>query len=66
MGFFIIVIVAAGGSIGFADPKSQFRFGYSMIKMGAGLLWHDRGQMLVDKAHKTWGCRTNEPEHLAK
>jgi CubicO group peptidase (beta-lactamase class C family) len=58
--------VGAGGSIGFADPECHLGFGYSMTKMGAGLMLNDRGQMLVDAAYTALGYRTNEPGHWVK
>ena len=42
--------VGAGGSIGFADPKIKMSFGYSMNRMGPGLLLNERGQALIDAA----------------
>ncbi|MCC6919801.1 MAG: beta-lactamase family protein [Alphaproteobacteria bacterium] len=51
--------VGAGGSIGFADPECRMSFGYSMNKMGFGILLNDRGQSLVDAAYKALGYRTN-------
>lgn len=53
--------VGAGGSIGFADPDCKLGFGYSMTKMGAGLLLNSRGQSLVDATYRVLGYRTNEP-----
>jgi len=44
--------VGAGGSIGFADPEAGFSFGYTMNKMGGGILLNDRGQSLVNAAYK--------------
>ncbi len=43
--------VGMGGSIGFADPMSGMSFGYSMNRMGAGILLNERGQSLVDAAY---------------
>jgi len=43
--------VGMGGSIGFADPEAGFAFGYSMNKMGGGILLNTRGQSLVDAAY---------------
>ena len=43
--------VGMGGSIGFADPEAGFSFGYSMNKMGGGILLNPRGQSLVDAAY---------------
>ena len=45
--------VGMGGSIGFADPEAEFSFGYTMNKMGGGILLNERGQSLVDAAY---GC----------
>ena len=43
--------VGMGGSIGFADPEAGFSFGYTMNKMGGGILLNDRGQSLIDAAY---------------
>jgi len=40
--------VGMGGSIGFADLEAGFAFGYTMNKMGGGILLNTRGQALVD------------------
>lgn len=58
--------VGAGGSIGFADPDCQLGFGYSMTKMGAGLMLNDRGQRLVDATYKALGYRSNDPGFWVK
>ncbi len=51
--------VGAGGSLGFADPGCAMSFGYSMNRMGPGILLNDRGQSLVDAAYLAMGYRTN-------
>ncbi len=51
--------VGAGGSIGFADPDCGMSFGYSMNRMGAGILLNPRGQALVDAAYRCLGYRDN-------
>jgi CubicO group peptidase (beta-lactamase class C family) len=51
--------VGAGGSLGFADPECRMSFGYSMNRMGFGILMNDRGQSLVDAAYKALGYRSN-------
>lgn len=51
--------VGAGGSLGFADPTCQLSFGYSMNRMGAGLLLNERGQSLVDATYSALGYRSN-------
>lgn len=43
--------VGMGGSIGFADPEAGISFGYTMNKMGGGILLNERGQSLVDAAY---------------
>jgi CubicO group peptidase (beta-lactamase class C family) len=48
--------VGAGGSIGFADPSVALSFGYSMNRMGNGILLNDRGQSLVDAAYAVVGA----------
>ena len=40
--------VGAGGSLGFADPAAKLAFGYTMNRMGQGILLNERGQALVD------------------
>lgn len=44
--------VGAGGSIGFADPSCGLAVGYSMNRMGPGILLNERGQSLVDAAYR--------------
>jgi len=51
--------VGAGGSIGFADPACKMSFGYSMNRMGQGILLNPRGQSLVDAAYRALGYRSN-------
>jgi CubicO group peptidase (beta-lactamase class C family) len=51
----------AGGSVGFADPEARLAFGYSMNRMGAGILLNERGQALVDATYRALGYRTNAP-----
>jgi CubicO group peptidase (beta-lactamase class C family) len=43
--------VGAGGSIGFADESIGLAFGYSMNRMGPGILLNERGQSLVDATY---------------
>jgi CubicO group peptidase (beta-lactamase class C family) len=51
--------VGAGGSIGFADPREGLAFGYSMNRMGNGLMLNERGQSLVDATYRTLGYASN-------
>ena len=51
--------VGMGGSIGFADPSVKLSFGYTMNRMGAGILLNPRGQSLVDSAYQSLGWRSN-------
>jgi CubicO group peptidase (beta-lactamase class C family) len=51
--------VGAGGSIGFADPACGLAFGYSMNRMGKGILLNERGQSLVDATYRILGHRTD-------
>ncbi|HJQ84205.1 MAG TPA: serine hydrolase domain-containing protein [Candidatus Binatia bacterium] len=44
-----------GGSIGFADPRGRFAFGYAMTKMGQGTGINPRGQSLVDAVYESLG-----------
>jgi CubicO group peptidase (beta-lactamase class C family) len=52
--------VGMGGSLGFADPEANLSFGYSMNRMGAGILLNARGQSLVDAAYRSLGYRSSE------
>jgi CubicO group peptidase (beta-lactamase class C family) len=47
--------VGMGGSVGFADPEADLAFGYTMNRMGAGILLNARGQSLVDAAYRAVG-----------
>jgi CubicO group peptidase (beta-lactamase class C family) len=51
--------VGAGGSIGFADPSCGLAFGYSMNRMGKGILLNERGQSLVDATYRVLGHRSD-------
>jgi CubicO group peptidase (beta-lactamase class C family) len=52
--------VGAGGSLGFADPAAGMSFGYTMNRMGPGLLLNDRGQALVDATYLSLGYRNKD------
>jgi CubicO group peptidase (beta-lactamase class C family) len=52
--------VGAGGSLGFADPVAGLSFGYTMNRMGPGLLMNERGQPLVDAAYLSLGYRNKD------
>jgi CubicO group peptidase (beta-lactamase class C family) len=43
--------VGMGGSIGIADPSVGLAIGYSMNRMGPGILLNERGQSLVDETY---------------
>jgi CubicO group peptidase (beta-lactamase class C family) len=47
--------VGAGGSIGFADPSHGLAMGYTMNRMGMGILLNERGQSLVDAVYRVLG-----------
>jgi CubicO group peptidase (beta-lactamase class C family) len=51
--------VGAGGSLGFADPEAQLAFGYSMNRMGPGIMLNSRGQSLVDATYQALGYGAN-------
>jgi CubicO group peptidase (beta-lactamase class C family) len=51
--------VGMGGSIGFADPDAELSFGYTMNRMGPGILLNERGQSLVDAAYASLGFAGN-------
>ncbi len=44
-----------GGSLGFADPSERLAFGYTMNRMGPGVLLNPRGQSLVDAVYRSLG-----------
>ena len=48
--------VGMGGSVGFADPEHGLSFGYTMNRMGPGILLNARGQSLVDAAYRCAGA----------
>ncbi len=48
-----------GGSLGFADPKAEMSFGYTMNKMGKGAGLNERGQSLVDAVYRSLGYQSN-------
>ncbi len=52
--------VGMGGSLGFADPRAELSFGYTMNRMGAGILLNARGQSLVDAAYRALGYSDND------
>ena len=47
--------VGAGGSIGFADPSLGLAVGYTMNRMGPGILLNERGQSIVDAVYGVLG-----------
>lgn len=51
--------VGAGGSIGFADPEARMSFGYTMNRLGPGILMNERGQGLIDATYQALGYRSN-------
>ena len=51
--------VGMGGSVGFADPEAELSFGYTMNRMGAGILLNARGQGVVDAAYLAVGYASN-------
>ncbi len=51
--------VGMGGSVGFADPGHGLSFGYTMNRMGPGILLNERGQSLVDAAYRCVGATSN-------
>jgi CubicO group peptidase (beta-lactamase class C family) len=52
--------VGAGGSLGFADPAAGMSFGYTMNRMGPGLLMNERGQALVDATYLSLGYKNKD------
>jgi CubicO group peptidase (beta-lactamase class C family) len=49
--------LGSGGSLGFADPRANLSFGYTMNKQGGGIGLEDRGQALVDAVYTALGYR---------
>jgi CubicO group peptidase (beta-lactamase class C family) len=47
--------VGMGGSLGFGDPAAELSFGYTMNRMGAGILLNARGQSLVNATYRSLG-----------
>lgn len=58
--------VGAGGSIGLCDPECGLGFGYTMNRMGEGLLLNERGQALVDATYRCLGYRDDRSGHWRK
>jgi CubicO group peptidase (beta-lactamase class C family) len=50
-----------GGSIGFADPVEKLAFGYTMNRMGSGVLLNPRGQSLIDAVYRSLGYTSDAP-----
>lgn len=48
--------VGMGGSVGFADPERGLAFGYTMNRLGGGLLLNERGQSLIDATYRSIGA----------
>jgi hypothetical protein len=51
--------VGMGGSVGFADPAQGLSMGYTMNRMGAGILVGERGQSLIDAAYRAIGMTSD-------
>lgn len=51
--------VGMGGSVGFADPAQGLSMGYTMNRMGAGILVGPRGQSLIDAAYRALGLTSD-------
>ncbi len=51
--------VGMGGSVGFADPAHGLSLGYTMNRMGAGILVNARGQSLIDAAYRAVGLTSD-------
>ena len=51
--------VGFGGSIGFADPHARLGFGYTMNRMGAGVMVGERAQLLIDATYRALGYTSN-------
>ncbi len=51
--------VGMGGSVSFTDPAHGLSFGYTMNRMGPGILLNSRGQSLVDATYASLGLTGN-------
>ncbi|WP_421837060.1 serine hydrolase domain-containing protein [Novosphingobium sp.] len=51
--------VGMGGSVGFADPAQGLSMGYTMNRMGAGILVNARGQALIDAVYRAVGMASD-------
>lgn len=58
--------VGAGGSVGFCDPQEGLAFGYTMNRMGPGIMLNGRGQSLVDATYKTLGFSSTATGYWTK
>ncbi|MCX7366231.1 MAG: serine hydrolase [Alphaproteobacteria bacterium] len=50
----------AGGSAGLADPVAGMSFGYTMNRMGPGVLANERGQALIDATYLSLGYKDKD------
>ena len=50
--------VGIGGSVCFADPQAGLAFGYTMTRLGGGVLLNARGQSLIDAAYRSLAAAT--------
>lgn len=46
----------SGGSVGFADPSKRLSLGYTMNRLGNGVLVNERGQSLINATYRTIEC----------
>jgi CubicO group peptidase (beta-lactamase class C family) len=58
--------VGAGGSVGFCDPQEGLAFGYTMNRMGPGIMLNPRGQSLVDATYKALGYNSTSSGYWTK
>jgi beta-lactamase family protein len=54
-----VVFSSTKGTIGFAGPKAEMSFGYTMNKMGTGVGLTERGQSLIDSVYRALGYHSN-------
>lgn len=50
----------AGGSLGFADPECRLAFGYTMNRLGNGIMINRRCRSLVDVCYQVLGYRSDK------
>lgn len=58
--------VGMGGSVGLADPDCGMALGYTMNRLGGGMLLNARGQALIDAAYRCLGYRSDHAGYWSR